>query len=539
MMKQFIFILSVLSSFTHLLSQEKESTLTGQVSFISTQNIYVKFRSALGISAGDTLFKASGSGIVPVLVVTAVSSTSCVGTKIGPEVLAVGEPVMARKRNPAKTEEKIIETHEISIGKIDPDSAVSGKTNVKEFKQKIRGSISAIAYTDINSFSSDNLQRFRYTFSLDARHIANSRISAESYISFRHREGDWMEVKANVFNALKIYNLNVRYDLNNTTQISLGRRINHKISSIGAMDGLQAEKTIGKISLGAVLGTRPDYSNYSFNSSLFQYGGYVAFANKKGNGYSESSLAFMQQMNHSKTDRRFIYFQHSNSLVHNLNFFGTLEVDLYEMNYDSAHILQRKTTFNPTGMFLSLRYKPAKNLTISGSYDARKNVVYYETYKTFIDRVLDNEMRQGLRLQANYRITGNMMFGLQSGYRFMKSDPKPSKNLYGYMTYTRIPGIGASATLSATFLEASYLSGKIMGISLSREYLKGKIQTGLAYRYVDYKLSENLSDILQHIGEISLSCQFLSRFSLSMNYEGTFERHLKFHRLYTQIRMRF
>ena len=108
------------------------------------------------------------------------------------------------------------------------------------------------SYSDISNTSADNSQRFRYTLSLDARNIANSKFSFESYLSFKHKAGDWGEVKNNVFNALKIYDLAIRYDLNKTTQISLGRRINPRISSIGAIDGLQFEKSIKQICTGSI-----------------------------------------------------------------------------------------------------------------------------------------------------------------------------------------------------------------------------------------------------------------------------------------------
>jgi hypothetical protein len=356
----------------------------------------------------------------------------------------------------------------------------------------------------------------------------------ESYISFRHKLGDWGEVKSNVFNALKIYNISVRYDLNKTTQISLGRKINPKISSIGAMDGVQFEKTINKFAFGALAGSRPDYTNYGFNSKLIQYGAFLAYNSIKADTYNESSLAFMQQMNTSKTDRRFLYFQHSNSFIKNIYFFSTFEIDLYKLKNDLP-----QNTFELTGLYLSLRYRMTKNFDITGSYDARKNVMFYETYKTFIDRVLEAEMRQSYRLSVNYRITRNLMLGVQSGYRYLKSDPHPSKNIYSYVTYSQIPRLNISMTISGTYLETNYMNGIILGANISRDLFKGKFQTDFGYRYVDYTLPENRIKINQHIGEMNLSCQITNNMSLSVNYEGTFEKKDQYNRIYFQARKRF
>ena len=80
-----------------------------------------------------------------------------------------------------------------------------------------------------------------------------------------------------------------------------------------------------------------------------------------------------------------------------------------------------ETTLDLSGLYLSLSYKISGRFSVNGSYDARKNVVYYETYKTFTDRILEEGMRQGYRLSCNWRITGNMVAGIHAGYRFLKS----------------------------------------------------------------------------------------------------------------------
>jgi hypothetical protein len=332
----------------------------------------------------------------------------------------------------------------------------------------------------------------------------------------------------------------VRYDLNKTTQISVGRRINSNISSIGAMDGLQVEKTFNKFSVGAVVGYRPSFTDYGFDRKLFQYGGYLAFSSITPKNYVESSIAFMEQMNNGKTDRRFLYFQHSNSLIKNIYFFSTFEVDLFSLKTDTvSHTNLSQNTFNLTGLYLSLRYRMTKNFTLTGSYDSRKNVVYYETYKTFIDRILESEMRQSFRLQADYRISNKITFGLQSGYRFLKSDPRPSKNLYGYLNYYQIPGLNITATLSGTYLESSYLNSKILGASFSRDFFKGKFYTELGYRYVDYNYTESLLKTTQNIGSLNLSWQLAKKLSFSFYYEGTFEKQDMYNRFYLQLRKRF
>jgi hypothetical protein len=523
-------------------AQPGPGTLAGKVSFISSSNIYVRFQSTSGISAGDTLFRLSGSKFVPVLKVSNLSSTSCVCTPFTSMTFAISDMIYAKPKNITKKngEKKIPETEvKETIGE-NKDTLTKKLYKPVFQKQRIRGSISAYTYFISSNTPATNYERYRYNLSLAASNISDSKFSVESYISFDYKSGDWSAVKSNLFNALKIYSLALKYDLNKTTQISIGRRINPKVSNIGAMDGLQFEKTINKFSLGLLAGTRPDFQNYGFNKNLFQYGAYASFDATTGSSYNQSSLAFMQQTNSGKTDRRFLYFQQSNSLFKNLYFFGTLEVDLYKLKNDTVNNVSHSSgTFDPTGIYLSLRYRMTRRLSLSGSYDARKNVMYYETYKLFIDRVLETEMRQGFRLQANYSITNNLMFGVTSGYRFLKSDPKPSKNVNGYLTYNMVPGINVSATLTGTYLESSYLNGKIYGISFSRDFFKGKLQTSIGYRHVDYRYPESILTEIQNIGEMNLYWLFAKKMAFSINYEGTFEKTVKYHMLFLQLRKSF
>jgi hypothetical protein len=539
-MRQIFACLLFFVFYLELTGQPVIEDITGQVSYVSTQNIYVKFKSTAGILKGDTLYTQKNGEILPVLIVKDLSSSSCICTTLTPMNFSVADPIIARILLATIKEDE--EDVKPAIKELTIPAASSEPSVNKPFgalNQNIRGSISLNSYSDISNTIAGNAQRFRYTISLNASNIADSKFSVETYISFKHKVGEWQEVQDDVFNALKIYNLAVRYDINKSTQISLGRRINPRISSIGAMDGLQFEKSFNHFAVGGLAGYRPDFTNYGFNPDLFQYGAFGAYNTKNSSGYTETSLAFMQQMNNWKTDRRFLYFQHSNTLVKNINLFTTLEADLYQMVKDSLNNETPQNKFSLTGFYMSLTYRPVGNLSLSGSYDARKNIMYYETYKTFVDRILEEELRQGFRVQASYRITRDLTLGLQSGYRFLKSDPYPSRNLYGYLTYNQIPGVKLSATLSATCLESNFMNGNILGLTISRDFFNGKVQTGLGYRYVDYKLTENQLMVPQNIGEMNLSWQIAKKMSFAFYYEGTFEELYKYNRFYLQLRKRF
>jgi len=539
-MKQVFPVLLILFLGLRLKGQTVVESKEGSISFVTTQNVYVKFQSTENIAAGDTLFITKDAKKLPALIVKDLSSISCVCVPITTKLLTVGEKISSQPKiiQPKKTAEVI------AIPIIQPVQAKSDTGTVKkelpvELKQNISGRIAVSSYSNFSNMS-DFSQRMRYTFSLSARNIGDSKLSAETYISFVHKINEWSEVKDNIYNGLKIYSLSLNYAFNKNNNIWVGRKINSRLSNVGAIDGLQYETRFKSFTAGVFGGTRPDYMDYSFNASLLQYGGYLSHDLTTAKGNMQSSVAFIEQKNNGFTDRRFAYFQHSNALLPSLYFFGSIEFDLYNkvLNAQDSTYSQDNTP-NLSNLYVSLRYKVFKQLTLSLSYSNRQNIIYYETYKNIIDQLLDASTMQGYTFQLNYRPGKKLSIGANAGYRFSKPDPRPSKNLYSYVTYSNVPWINASATVSYTLMETGYINGSIYSLGLSREIVPGILSGGLGYRYVDYKFVNSEAPLIQNMAEMDLTWRIMKKLSCSLNYEGTFETGRNYQRIYVNITQRF
>jgi hypothetical protein len=369
---------------------------------------------------------------------------------------------------------------------------------------------------------------------MNAANLGNSKISFDSYISFSHKLDDWAAIQENIFNGLKIYDLNVRYEANARTTIWLGRKINPRISNIGAIDGVQFEVVNNHFYWGAVAGFRPDYSDYSFNKNLFEFGAFAGHMTKNNNGVMQTSLAGFNQSNSGNTDRRFVYLQHDNSLLKNLNLFFSSEVDLYKV-INGAPVNE----LTLTSLYILLNYRVSKKLSLSTSYDNRKSIIYYETYKNYIDVMLADATRQGVQLRVNYRPVNYLSMGMSTSYWDRSGDSKPTKNINGFLTYAQLPFLKASASLNVNALQTSYVDGMIYGIRIDKDFVNGKLNWGLNYRYVDYTYVNNSKKLLEHIAATDLSMQFSRKFSLSVSYEGTFEKLNTYHQVYCTIIKRF
>lgn len=535
MKKTSLVIFLALLSFA-LKGQDKIVYEEGKVSFLSSRNVYVKFLSTAKLNTGDSLFLGQNGDLIPVLIIENKSSSSTVCKPIGTIKLKVDDIVVAKIV--IKAEKKEAKKEVVPIANVVDSTQLNLTEEEKEppkaslNKERIRGRLSVATYNSLSSYR--NATRMRYAFLFRGHHLKNSKLSIDSYITFRHESGEWDKVQENLGNALKVFSLAATYDLNENVSFTLGRKINPKFSSVGAIDGLQYEHKLGNFQIGAILGSRPDFTDYSFNPNLLQVGAYVSHLTSGAKGYSQTTLGFIEQRNKNNTDRRFVYFQHGGDILKNVNLFGSMEVDLYQQINNIVN-----TSPQLTNLYVSLRVRMSRAFRFSVSYDNRKNIIYYESYKSFIDQLIDDETRQGFRAGFTYRPVKNISIGLHANTRFQQSKNNPSQNLSANVRIQNVPVINASASISANFLQTSYLQSQIYGLRLSKDIIPKILSADLYYRWVDYAYLSSDININQQIAGASLSVRLVEKLSLNVFYEGVFEIPTVYHRVNARIIKRF
>jgi len=535
-MNRLLYIILIVCSTLQLFGQQEKNTLKGQISFLSSQNIYVKFTSTENIQKGDSLFLNKDSNLIPCLIVDEKSSISCICKPIGQPDLKVSDEIVAVIRASAKISQK-----ESPVSKdtttIKSERKLSTPVYPKAMTgndQFVQGRLSLASYSNLSNASGISNTRFRYTLQLNIGNTKNSKLSAESYMQYTNNTNGLALASNTIFDNLKIYNLALKYKLNDQVNFTLGRSMNTKVSNLGSIDGLQMEVTPGNFYIGAMAGSRPDYLDYSFNFNLFEYGAYFGHHYHSEIGIEQTTLAFFEQNNHGFTDRRFAYFQHDNSLLKDLNLFISGEADLYKIQNGTP-----MNTFSLTSLYISLRYKVSQQLSLFGSYDERKNVIYYQTFKSRGDSIFEAATRQGLQLRINWHPDNLVFAGMSSGYQFRDNDIRATENVSGYVSFNRIPWIDGSATLSSSLLRTGYLDGKILGVRLNKELISRKISAGLGYQYVNYQFVSSNPQLLEHIASLDISYQMNRKLSFSVNCEKTFEKPVSYTRIYTNIIKRF
>ena len=519
-MRQIIVIILLGLPLSSLQGQSEIITQKGTVTFVSSKNVYVKFDHTKDLSVGDTLLFSQNSNPLPSLVIANKSSSSTVCRPIIERKFQKGDELIA----------KVLVLPEIPVAekvlpKEDPVATTNGPVLTPEedeepaLKQQIRGRISAASYS--NLFSFNNSLRMRYALSFRGNNLGGSKFSTDIYTTFRHTIGEWEEVKNNLGRALKVYSLAASYDFTPGMRLTLGRKINPKLSSVGAIDGIQFEKSLGNFLIGAVAGTRPDNANYGFNPSLLQYGGYISLGNGNPASFGHTTFGFMQQTNNGAIDRRFAYFQHSGELVNNLHLFSSFEVDLYQ--HINGQISNQPQL---TNLYVSLRYRVSRRLRLSAAFDSRRNIIYYESYRSFIDQLIEDETRQGLRLGFSLRPTKNITWGVNAGMRFQTSGQNTSRNINTYVSFSKLPWWNVRTSIRVSMLETNFLNSRIYGIRFSKPLINNKLNAEWYYRNVNYlyKNSESGTAVRQHIAGASLSYRINRKLSVNVFYEGTFDK---------------
>lgn len=526
--------LIIIVTFVPLIAQTVEY-IEGEVTYKSSQHIYIRFENFDRLEVGDTVFTLNDSSYKVVGTVKFLSPRSCaveslidlsIGSKVYRKYPAEIQPGMNVKGD-IDTPVILESSDKVEIQKN------SRKDKVNE--SRFYGRIALTSYTNLtNREKSINTQRWKYLSSLNYENIGGSNFSMTSYVTFSYRTHEWGRVQNNLMNALKIYNLALKYDFTENTNIWLGRRINSNLANISTIDGVQLESKVGDFNYGVVVGSRPHFTDFGFNAKLFEYGAYLAKTDTVNDRAIKNSFAVFQQTNDFKTDRRFLYFQHNNNLIENVNFFISTEVDLYKREKGEG-----KSVFNLTSFYLSTRYSPSRFISLSASYDARKNVVYYETYRSLADSILESETRQGLRFRFTLRPMNYLMFNLGAGYRFTPGDPKPTRNYNGSISYTRVPFINSSVSVSGNYFMTNYLDGKIFGLRIYKDLFEGLINLGLGYRNLTYDFNSGAADLRQNIFETDLSLRFSDSIYFNLSYEGVFEEKDSYGRVFINLTKRF
>ena len=525
----------------------QSTDLEGEVSFVTSENTYVRFLSTADIEIGDTLSFMHDGQKRPCLIVQQKSSSSCVCSTIGDckiekgtriyfaQAKKVEEPEVETEQDENKNPE-LNATEDLAIQDVSANPVIeSNETKSEPVKlQKIRARLSASTYSTLNPDHADR-HRTMLRFNMNADRINNSRLSFETNINYRRNIEESTASTSLSNNFMRIYNLAVRFQLDSLSTITLGRKINRKMSSVGAIDGVQLDKYFNSYYTGAILGFRPDISDFGFNPDLFEYGVYFGKDLTRGSNYGNVTLGFLEQRNAGNIDRRYSYLQFSNSFSRKASMFASMEMDLYSFKDQTAVMEPRLTN-----LFLSFRYRFNRRFSVSLSYDTRKRIIYYETFRTEIDELLADDLaRQGIRLRVNIRPMKYVYTGFSVSRRFQSNSQNSSDNANAFVNIGRVPKLNGRLNFSFNYNKSNYLKSYIKAVRYSRMLIPRKVNVDLYYRHVNYNYISSETKTKQEYYGAGLSWNISKDINLNILLERSISSNNENYRFNTKLIKRF
>lgn len=505
--------------------QAKLVRRTGTVTYVSPMNIYVRFTSTDGIRKGDTLYALRRSRLSPTLTAKYISSSSVAGPIIGKPFVKAGDRIFAFVRSVRRTNGKLpvageeADTNLSARMKPAKTILVNSTPDTTSLGPRVYGGITVNSYSNISNHpGASRIQRWNYSLNLNADRIAGSQFSFSNYMYVSYVASQWKQVALSPLGSLRIYNLSLAYKTPGL-EMRIGRIINNRISGVGPLDGFQAEERFGDFTAGEIIGSRPDFYTLGYNPNLFQFGGYVSDAQMMGAGPMTNTVCFLQQYNYNSTDRRFIYFQHNSTPIREINLYASGEIDLFKITDGKP-----TNNFSLTDLYLSANYFPVNMVAFNLSYNAQRNIIYYQSFGIALDSILEshNELRHDIRLQAQIRPLPYTYVSIGGDYSFQLGDISPTRNANFSITQSGIPLLAISATLSYSRIFSSYLIGSVFGISVSKYIPFNSSNIIVCYSLLNYGFGDGAMQLIQKQPSVQATTRLLGNMFLNIYYQGTF-----------------
>lgn len=483
-------------------AQQSAGELQGTISYVTSQSVYVKFDKTEDINEGDTLKLLVADVWQPCLLVKNKSSVSVVCVPLNNCVLVKDTKVFFQPKSA------------LDIDLTDDFSDVP-KPAEEEYvkKSRIHGRLSAASFSNITDNQSPS-HRTMYRLNFNADNINESKFSFETYLNFRqlYLPPEKQDIQKTTF--YNVYNLAVTYRPDSTFYLSVGRKINNKASSLGAIDGLQMEKYFGRFFTGLIAGFRPDFVNYGLNLNLPECGVYAGLETKGDKFVSKTTLGALQQNNGNAVDRRYLYFQHTGTINKKVTLFTSSELDVF--NVVNGQVLNE---YRLTNFYSSVNYRLSKAVDFNVSYDSRKQIMYYETFSSEIERMLDDDQsRQGVRARIGVRPLKHTSMGVSVGKRFQSSNQNQSDNINGYITYAKLPGIGSRLSLNYNRNKSSYLLSEVISLRLTQGFFDKKLNADFYVRKVNYTYFSQSDLPSENTGQYYYGINLMQRCSPTISF---------------------
>jgi len=521
-----------------LYAQYRDSVGMGTVSYISKLHVYVKFASTDGIERGDTLYFDS-IGKQPALIIINKSSTTAICDPIDAELEHFKKNTVLygyfeKQRKPTARPKRTLATTS------DSSVALSRAHGVRHRSLRHRPRYSGRIILSSNSYFSQRTtssvpgrHRMRTTFTFRGYHMHHMPLFVDVYGGTDYTVGQ-LEPEPFGTNNVRLYRAYARYE-GRAFDCSLGRVMNRQVPAYGVVDGIQLAAKRRHWALGTVAGFIPDYRSATIHTDLSLMGLYLSF-NRQDSVYRHAHLGVFEQRYRGRTDRRFLYFQYYGQILPRWNIYAAGEFDLYEIVQQQVH-----HTFVLTNAYVNVSYYISRRWNLSLGYDNRRNIIYYEQWRDLPIEEWYNYHRQGYFFRMGIRPLRRMHISATTRWNFEKGMRTPESRYVNLTAaYSRLPLIGARASLSYGLSENRYLHSTFLTARLSRSFFRHRLSLRLFYRrYQNRYLRSELSPSIRQTFGLSATLRVVKRVQLTSYYQWNTGGFGRSHRVHIRVSYRY
>jgi len=188
-----------------------------------------------------------------------------------------------------------------------------------------------------------------------------------------------------------------------------GRQYSPALAAVSIFDGLSADYTRPRWSVGMFSGTQPDPLDFSRSNDVREHGAYVRFRGAPASPRRWSlTTGLIASYEQSEINREFLYVQ-GRLTTRRLTLYATQEVD-YNREWKSD---AGEDSVSPTSTFASLYYRIHRSVTLRGGYDNRRNIRLYRDLITPVTE-FDDRFRRGGWVGAMFTIRERYRVGVDA-----------------------------------------------------------------------------------------------------------------------------
>lgn len=394
-------------------AQERITTIT----YIANELIYIGAGSGEGITKNDTLPIFRKENLIGKVVVANVSRKSSSGKFI----LILEEPKIGDKVDLTSVQKVVkVEKDIPKTGKVEslPElTLVEKKTKERKIRTRFRGRY-LIQFLDNRNLDESDYTNQRLTNSLkfSVQNAIFPFLEFNVYLnhSYQMRKATLGENE----NNYNIYQTELNYKNPNSPYFfSIGRTYSRGTTSAGNLNGGEfGYKVSENLETGIYAGRESGIVGNELFGNGNKFGAFVRFEKGEFTGNRiRTTFSFNQKNVAGKVDEQYLATQ--NFMNFGTKFFLNQSLDLYLKNNDESKVQIRRA-------FFSTNYKMQKNLNLSASYNAYKNIQFDET-ADIPDSLFNDKFSHSVSLRSNYNSAKNYSIFLGANTRFSQGISQP------------------------------------------------------------------------------------------------------------------